>query len=242
MLIRTTKVLCLSIVAVLALTAVWTASASALGERFHSLTKPIVVTGSNYEVDAFGTEKITEGEFSFTAGMFTVKCSTTTVSGTVKTETSESMTLHPTYTNCKEGTNNVTVDTTGCNLNYWSEVLGSSDAKIEIECEAGQMIKITGALGCVLKFGGQGALGANYATKVDANGITDITVKTTIEFGFTKEGFCVGVEGTKAKFLGNWTVGGYEDKCGAEECPFAPGGKGDKDAYTEGNRVSFWWE
>jgi len=242
MMVRKISAFCLSIVAVLGLAAVWTASASALGEKFHSATKPTVLTGSNYEIDGFGTEKITEGEHSFTAGMFSVKCTTSTVSGTLTIETPEFMTLHPTYSGCKDNIGNVvTIDTTGCNLNYWSEVLGGSDAKVEVECEAGQLIKITDG-GCTLKIGAQSNLGATYANKEDANKIRDITFKSTFEAGFTKEGFCVGVEGTKGKYLGNWTVGGYEDKCAAGECPFAPGGKGDKDGYNEGNKVSIWWE
>ena len=43
------------------------------------------------------------------------------------------MTLHPTYgPGCKDSNNQTaSIFTSGCNLVYWSEVLGASDAKVE---------------------------------------------------------------------------------------------------------------
>lgn len=229
MMARRISALCLSIVAMLGVAAVWTGSASALGEKFHSVVEPTVLTGTN------------EGEDTFTVGAFSVKCTTTTVSGTWTTKTPETMTLHPTYTGCEDSNGEAaSIFTTGCNLVYWSEVLGTSDAKVEVECEAGQSIRVA-VTACTMTITPQANLGATYANG-KVNNIGDITVKSTWEAGFTKHGLCLGIEGTKGKFTGSWTVTGYEDQCAAGECPFAPGGVGDKDGYKEGKVVEIFWK
>lgn len=226
---RRISALCLSIVAVLGVAAVWTASASAIGERFHSEIEPTVLTGSNV------------GEDTFTVGAFDVKCKATVVSGTWAIKTPETMTLHPTYTGCKDSNGEAAaITTTGCNLVYWSEVLGTTDAKVEVECEAKQVIKVA-VTGCTMTIAGQSNPGATYANGA-VGGVPDITVKSTWEAGFTKDGACGGIEAAKGKFTGSTTVEGYVDKCAAGECPFAPGGMGDKDGYKEGNTIGISWK
>lgn len=227
MIIHRLRAIGLVLVAVLALAAVWAASASALGEKFHTEIVPTVLTGSS-------------GEETFTVGAYSVKCSVA-VSGTWTIKTPETMTLHPTYTGCKDSNNkNASIFTTGCNLVYWSEVLGASDAKVEVECEAGQVIRVA-VEGCTMTIGPQGNLGATYANGT-VGGVPEITVKSTWEAGFVKHGFCLEVAGTKGKFTGSTTVKGYVDECAVGECPFAPGGVGDKDGYKEGNVIGISWK
>jgi hypothetical protein len=227
MMIRRLSALGLVLAAVLGLAAVWTASASALGEKFHTEIVPTVLTGSS-------------GEETLTVGGFSVKCAVT-VSGTWTIKTPETMTLHPTYSACKDSLNrNASIFTTGCNLVYWSEVLGASDAKVEVECEAGQVIKVA-LEGCTLTIGAQANLGATYANGT-VGGVPEITVKSTWEAGFpVKHGFACP-EGNKGKFTGSTTVKGYVDECAVGECPFAPGGVGDKDGYKEGNVIGISWK
>lgn len=227
--IRRLSTLGVAVVAVLGLAAIWTASASAIGERFHTEVEPTVLTGLNV------------GEDTFTVGAFNVKCKATVVSGTWAIKTPETMTLHPTYTGCTDSNGGAaSIITTGCNLVYWSEVLGGSDAKIEVECEAGQSIKV-GVTGCTMTIKPISNLGVTYTSGTHA-GVPDITVKSTWETAFTKDGLCLGIEGTKGKFTGSTTVDGYVDKCAAGECPFAPGGVGDKDGYIEGNIIGISWK
>lgn len=229
--IRKLSTLGFVVVAVLGLAAIWTASASAIGEKFHSEIEPTVLTGTNV------------GEDTFTAGAFSVKCKATVMSGTWATKTPETMTLHPTYTGCEDSEKVTTgVTTTGCNLIYWSERLSGNDAKVEIECEAGQKIKIA-VPGCTIEIAGQVIpFGATYANGL-FGGVPDITVKSTMEVAFTKNGlFCGAIMGNKGQFTGSTTVTGYLDKCNAGECPFAPGGMGDKDGYKEGNISGIEWK
>ncbi|HEX6782989.1 MAG TPA: hypothetical protein VF125_13315 [Solirubrobacterales bacterium] len=231
MIIRRLSALGLVLTAVLGLAAVWTASASALGEKFHTEIVPTVLTGST-------------GEETFTVGGFSIKCQGT-VSGTWTIKTPETMTLHPTYGGlgaCEDSLGRkASILTTGCNLVYWSEVLGASDAKVEVECEAGQVIKVA-TEGCTMTIGPQGNLGATYANGT-VGGVPEITVKSTWEAGFpVKHGLCPEIAGNKGKFTGSTTVKGYVDECAAGECPFAPGGVGDKDAYKEGNVVGISWK
>lgn len=230
---RRISALCLSIVALLGVAAIWTASASAIGEKFHTEIEPTVLTGLN------------AGEDTFTVGTFSVKCKATVVSGTWATKTPETMTLHPTYTGCTDSKGvSVGITTTGCNLIYWSERLSGNDAKVETECEAGQVVTIL-LKECTIKIAGQvSPFGATYANGFfGAEKVPDITVTSTFEVTFTKEGLmCGGIVGTKGKFTGSTTVEGYVDECKAGECPFAPGGKGDKDGYVEGNIIGIKWE
>jgi hypothetical protein len=228
--IRRLSVLGLVLVAAVGLAAVWAASASALGEKFHTEVEPTVLTGSNV------------GEDTFTVGTYSVHCLATVVSGTWAIKTPETMTLHPTYTGCKDSEGAAAaITTTGCNLVYWSEVLGSSDAKVEVECEAMKSIEVA-VVGCTMKIAGQSNLGATYANG-NVGGVPDITVKSTWEAGFTKVGLLCGeIAGTKGKFTGSTTISGYIDKCAAGECPYAPGGKGDKDGYNEGNIIGISWK
>jgi hypothetical protein len=226
---RRLKALGLVVVAVLGLAAFWAASAPALGEKFHTEIEPTVLTGSNV------------GEDTFTVGAFNVHCLATVVSGTWAIKTPESMTLHPTYTGCKDSNGEAAaITTTGCNLVYWSEVLGTSDAKVEVECEGTQVIKVA-VTGCTMTIAKQANLGATYANGA-VGGVPDITVKSTWEAGFTKDGACLNIVGTKGKFTGSTTVSGYVDKCAAGECPFAPGGVGDKDGYKEENIIGISWK
>jgi hypothetical protein len=229
--IRRLSALGVAVVAVLWLAAVWASGASAIGERFHTEIEPTVLTGAN------------AGEDTFTVGTYNVHCKATVVSGTWAIKTPESMTLHPTYTGCKDS-NGVAaaITTTGCNLVYWSELLGG-DAKVEVECEAKQVIKV-GVSGCTMTIAGQvSPLGATYENGTfGAEKVPDITVKSTFGAAFTKEGLCKEVVGNKGTFTGSTTVEGYVDKCAAGECPFAPGGVGDKDGYVEGNIIGISWK
>lgn len=225
--------LCLSIVAVLGVAAVFTASASAIGEKFHTEIEPTVLTGTNV------------GEDTFTVGTFSVKCLATVVSGTWATKTPETMTLHPTYTGCtNQKSETVGITTTGCNLVYWSERLSGNDAKVEVECAVNQKVLIA-APGCTLEIGGQVTnVGAIYENGLfGAEKVPDITVKSTFEAAFTKNGlFCGAIVGNKGTFTASTTVKGYVDNCAAGECPLAPGGKGDLDGYKEGNIIGIKWE
>lgn len=229
MMIRRFSILGLVVAAVFGLVAVWTGSAWALEEKFHSEVEPTVLTGSNV------------GEDTFTVGAFSVKCKATVVSGTWATKTPETMTLHPTYTGCTDSTGEAAaITTTGCNLIYWSEVLGTSDAKVEVECEGTQVIKVA-VTGCTMTIAKQSNLGATYANGA-VGGVSDITVKSTWEAGFTKDGLCLNIGANKGKFTGSTTVSGYVDSCAAGECPFAPGGVGDKDGYKEGKVIEISWK
>lgn len=231
--IRRFSALGIAVVAVLGLAAIWTASASAIGEKFHTEIEPTVLTGANV------------GEDTFTVGTFSVKCKATVVSGTWATKTPETMTLHPTYTGCTDSNGKAAaITTTGCNLVYWSERLGTNDAKVEVECEGAQKIKVA-VSGCTMEIAGQvTSEGATYENGLfGAEKVPDITVKSTFEAAFTKVGvLCGGIVGTKGKFTASTTVEGYVDKCAAGECPFAPGGVGDKDGYVEGNIIGIRWE
>lgn len=214
-----------------------------LAKTFVSTKTPTAITG-----EKIGGE-IEENSYGTKSSSFSTKCETT-FGGTVVGLQVESITLHPTATNCTAGPlGRVFVDAEGCNYvlhattseyKNTSGIKEGEAGKLDYECEAGQALKLTGQ-GCAVSFGAQtGLLGVKY----DNEGSTpteDLKVTLKVDnISYTSTGGLCGLVGIKAAgsdaFLtGTLTLKGYEDKD-------AKGPVADQDAFTEGSQTGIKYE
>jgi hypothetical protein len=242
---RNLKAFGLVLVVAFALDAVAASSALATGEFFEENMKA-VVTGEG--ITTFSTKAKPE---------FKIKCHVT-FSGTEEAPACK-LTLHPTFDKC-EGNNTTKVDATSCNYLYKgitdehpdTEGNGVTDAPFELECLAGGTLITTGICNVTLPnnegaeyhgsvYHNEGA-GATRKIKITMR-VDKVKYETPDSLGCTLAGLPrTGEDGTITTGVGEGIVlKGYEDKCNAGECPFAPAGGGDKDEYTEGQQSGIWW-
>lgn len=197
--IRKFKALGLAFVAVVAMSAMAAQAAYAVPE----------FTAAKYPATLDGTaEKIGE-RFVTEAGA--VECAVSHYSATL-TAQSQTLRVHPTYTECKAfGFLSATITTTGCDYIFTATERVKEDhykAHVAVECEAGKSITIV-ASSCSAEVKTQSGL-----TTVDLTNMTqtpaspnDVTVKPTVEkikYTVTNDGFLCPFNGTGAKEDGQY--------------------------------------
>jgi hypothetical protein len=245
---RNLKALGLALLAVFAFGAVAASSASAV-PLFHSETEPTVLTGGEDKSGAeFGTKTST----------LTITCQET-FGGTVSEKTPSVVTVHPTYSNCVKVTNlAVTVDTENCDYKLYAETTTSpktppeeaktkTDAPAEIECTAGNNIKITigGVCTITITSNGEKLHGVVYDNQGTLK-TRDIKVTPTVDkIKYKAPGIGCRIGGLQEEgedgflttdALGNngITAKGFEDK--------SPAPSPHQDEFVEGPQVGIWWE
>ena len=225
--IRNLKALGLALVAALVLGAIGAQGASAVVEhsyRFDAANETTVLTGHSES----------DHVFELGTGGAKVTCTTVTLSGTQqKGNILDTITLHPIYTSCKLGLNNVTVTTNGCNLIYDSDTtanphFGGEHAAVSIECEPSHDIKIDAACSITKKGSpsNQSLHGVEITTRSSADshsGKSAITLNTTIgKIHYETTGSALACNAI-GKPIGTYTDGitkgaisltGYEDNTG----------------------------
>jgi hypothetical protein len=179
----------------------------------------------------------------------------------VSEKTPSVVTVHPTYSECtKILGNTVTTDTEGCDYVLYAETTEhtktddkgvdegkETDAPVEIECTAGNNIKITIGSVCVITITSNGE--KLHGVKYDNEGslkTRDIKVTPTIDnIKYKAPGIGCRIGGLLAEgsdmfitkdALGNngITVKGFEDK--------SPAPSPHQDEFIEGAQVGIWWE
>lgn len=228
--------------ALLGLLAMGAIAAQASAHQFETTgSESTVLTGSQEDTHIFSINGVE------------VTCTTATFAGTTTGLKTNEVHVHPTYGKtggkCHLGGITVTVDTTGCDYTFSGETTTNpnkpavEDAPVEISCEEGKLIKLTGA--CEARVPAQKVHGVHY-TNVTENSKDAVTVDATVEgiHSTTTGGFSCFVLGLgsgektweNGTYFGKSIVTGWEDTCEPEECPFES--EGDKDTYTEGEQVN----
>jgi hypothetical protein len=164
--IRNLKVLGLAVVAVFAMSAV--VASAAMAENFHSESSPTTLTGEQ------------SATHEFTTSVGTVTCTTAKFSGNVTGTSVSEVSVHPTYEGCKlSGINiNVTITTTGCNYRFYN--VASKSGPVDVVCETGKEITVSGP-GCTVKVPGQtGKSTVSYTNNGSGTGRT-VTVTAAVE-------------------------------------------------------------
>jgi hypothetical protein len=208
--IRKVKAVGLALVAVIAMSAIAAQTASAAHDVFHAESAPVTLTGTQ------------EGTHVFTAEGNEVTCTTATFLGTQKDLTATELTINPTYTGCKFGSLNATVDTANCHYIFDDETTPSTgDAHVYSDCTTGN-IKITMS-GCTISIDNDQTLNGVAYDNVNNNGgnTREVTVTATVSaINYSASGFGCGLAGIKTgahtdgTYTGNTIVTGEEDKVG----------------------------
>lgn len=188
--IRNFKTLGLAVLAVMAFGALAASSASA-----------VEFTADKYPVTLHGENPIEKEKFITEAG--NVECDSSFHA--VATEASSTLTVNPTYTNCKAFTFlNATVSMEGCDY-VFTATEGSGDhwkAHVDVVCPAGKSIKIVAAT-CTATVPAQtGLTTVDITLMTNAGKITDVTVTATtkgIKYNVTNDGFGCPFSGTGEK-------------------------------------------
>jgi hypothetical protein len=209
--IRNLKAFGLALIAVFALSAVAASGASAADHEFTS-------NSQNGLTDLTGeTEEGVKPTLS--AAGIEVECEKGTYAGTVEGNSVGEVTVHPTYDGpCKTSiSENVDVNTDGCDYKLTGETNEEGDAKVYIECTEGHDITIHDTtFGIVMHIGAQGPLTGAHYNNIEEVGHEAVTVNATVEGitttctdteGTTNGGFCFLLEEE-----GHVNNGFYEDK------------------------------
>jgi len=199
---RKFKALGLALVAVFAMSAL--ASASASAEDFHSSTTPTSIKAHSESNQVF-------------VATSTITCTTGEFTGTQVGTTADELTIHPVYTNCNSsfGGNPTTVTTEGCNYLFDSDLV-NGHATVKIECEAGKFITIDNSL-CKIYIGAQTvSQGVTYTNLNEESEVTVNATATSIDVA-KKEGSLCFLVGSTGTYTGNSIVKGFEDKEGGAQ-------------------------
>jgi hypothetical protein len=184
---RKVKMLGLALVAVCAIGGVGAQGAWAATDDFHAEAAPVTLTG------------VQEGTYVFTFEGNEVGCTTATFHGTSSVTTATETTINPTYTGCKFGSLNMTVDTTGCHYILDDETTPSTGhAHTYLDCTSGN-IKTTMS-GCTITINNDQTLNGVTYDNVNNNGgnTREITMTTTISgMEYSASGFGCGLAGIK---------------------------------------------
>jgi hypothetical protein len=130
--IRSIKVLGLGLLAALAVSSAAAPAASAI-PRFHSEFAGIVLTGGQTGIVAN----------VLTTDLGEMKCNVVRFSGTQAAMTTTTMTLKPTYEECKLAGKNAVVTLNGCRYTFHlEEQMEPIEARMGIECPAGEELEI----------------------------------------------------------------------------------------------------
>jgi len=200
---RNLKALGLALVAVLAMSALTAAGASAEAFKFKAEKTPTTLSGNQH-----GAPDV------FTTDTGSVSCNEAKYAGEqVGTEVTQ-VTVTPTYSECTAfGLFNVPIDTNGCQYKFTvdTKVGATYEGKVDVVCPAGQVIKVT-APGCTVTVGSQAGLGSITYTNVGAGATREVTVDVNITTGLAYEehrplfGLCAN--NTVAKTNGKYTGAG----------------------------------
>jgi hypothetical protein len=248
------KALGLAFLIVFALGAVAASSASAV-PLFHSEKEKTVITGGE---DAYGTI------FGTKTSTLSLECKEVQ-NGTMNDTTPSKITLHPTYTECKEAFGlKPTIDTDDCDFIYYAETTehpntaggaNETDAPFEMECTTVAKPKITlktsgGTTVCTITITSVNKKLHGVIYDNEGSGTTrDIKITPTIDnIEYTAPGIGCRIGGLKAEgkdmFLTkNSSVGGSNGitLTGYEDLDINPP-TAHQDVFTEGARVGIWWE
>ncbi|HST70733.1 MAG TPA: hypothetical protein VLI94_13885 [Solirubrobacterales bacterium] len=182
------KTLGLAMVAVLAMSAFVASAAQAQ------------YTASSYPTTA--TAESSLGNDVFTTEGGTVECASH-FEGTLN-EASTTLTVTPTYTNCKAfGFASATVTMNGCAYVFHRVSKSSSD--VTIECPAGKVITIV-AGNCEVTIGAQGQL-SSISTSNSGSHVNAQANVSGIHYTVTKDGFLCTFTGTGGKTGGTYKQG-----------------------------------
>jgi len=176
---RNLKALGLALVAVLAMSALTAAGASAEAFQFKAEKTPTTTLSGKQH----GAADV------FTTDTGSVSCNEAKYAGTVTgTEVTE-VTVTPTYSECTAfGLFNVPIDTNGCQYKFTvlTKVGANYEGKVDVVCPAGQVIKVTAPL-CTVTVGAQNNVpGTITYTNVGAGATREITVDVNLT-GLTYE-------------------------------------------------------
>jgi hypothetical protein len=198
--IRNLKMMGMSLMAILAMSAIAAAGASAQSQMFHSDGSPTTLKS-----DALNAQV-----FSSPAGE--VKCNTVTLDEASFTgETLTTITAQPTYTNCKAfipGEVAASVDFSECDYKF------TSDGPTHLECEGGGSVHIRVTafnLNC-FDVEPQEVSGVTY-TNGEKEGVSDITLDANVTgLKYVEKGVCGSGETTEnATYTGEVTVTGFNE-------------------------------
>jgi hypothetical protein len=170
------KIFCLTAFAILAISAV--ASASAFAEYHIASASGGTVNGKNTTATELFTKVGTE------------KCSTAAFTGSLATETASTLTVHPEFSTCALAGLKTTVTTTGCNFEFQRPNTGPPlTATVKIVCSGSSVIEIkdVAALGCVIKIGSQGPLAHVTFTNNPGGTVTVHFAVTGIAYTYTAQ-------------------------------------------------------
>lgn len=150
-----------------------------------------------------------ENAYAFGILMGSVKCATTSVSGTMSAPTTE-ITLAPSYGGCKGLERDVTVDMNGCA--YVLKVVSSTSSSVTIECPAEKSIETTYDSfegGCTVTIGAQTATGNVDLKNEGAGASRDILLTwTATGLKYKRDGCEVGGEASNGTYSGSVTLKG----------------------------------
>ncbi|HYP55139.1 MAG TPA: hypothetical protein VEQ41_02400 [Solirubrobacterales bacterium] len=169
--------------------------------RFRSEVAHTTLTGS----------QSAENTYTFGILMGSVKCATTSVSGTMSAAATEEITLAPTYGGCKGLERDVTVDMNGCAYVLKAAISGGT-ASFVIECPAEKSIETTYdsfAGGCTVTVGAQTASGNVDLKNEGAGASRDILLTwTATGLKYKRDGCEVGGEASNGTYAGSVTLKG----------------------------------
>jgi hypothetical protein len=203
---RNLKVLGLALMAVFALSAVAASAASAEG----------VIT-SDGSVTLKGTE-IAAGPNKLEAFGATVECPGSTYTGHKINVTphelipngANAVTINPTYINCHEGSNPITVDMNGCDYGFHGATrvsTGTYSILADVVCPTGASIEVTGGF-CTVKIGAQTNKAGFHLTDTGSGTSNDLDLTGSITTLHATA--CGGLLSTnEAKESNNVTIKGF---------------------------------
>lgn len=164
---RNLKVLGLTLVAALAMSAVVASAASATAFNFKAEKVPTLLTGKQHA-----------GNDVFVTDAGKVECNEATYVGEQKTTPTTEVTVTPTYTGCTAfGFVNVPIDVNGCSYKFTAKTIeaGNFEGEVDILCPAGKSIEVT-APGCTVTVGAQNNLKKITYTNLGAGATREVTV------------------------------------------------------------------
>jgi hypothetical protein len=204
------KALGLSLIAVMAVSAVAVMNASANGEGHFVSTgnTHTLIEGHVGQAGSAHTLHLTMHGFSGEIG-----CTTQTHTATTTTETVSSITVTPTYTGCTTTSNGEKVEVTvnGCTYTFTvaKSTVDTTEQTAHLLCPAGQRIEVHHP-NCTVTINPQTTTtGLTYTTKLSATNKHEITMDVNIQFDIERHGVC-GIFGTSGKgtLKGSVTVTG----------------------------------
>jgi hypothetical protein len=178
------------------------ASAASANPQFHAEMEDTTLTGSQGELMA----NILTTDFG------EMKCKVAKFDGTQQPEISTTLTLKPTYEQCKMAGENATVTPNGCGyLFHLGENTETFEAKMDIECPDAKKLEID-LPECTITIPPQTKLGEAKFTNEGAEATRSVIADLNISgFHYVEDGAgCVGEEETttNGKYTGQITVKG----------------------------------